>query len=354
VTDRLSFDDALDAALDALRAGMPLEQVLAQQPEHAAALRPLLRTALAARVGRRAGVPEPRDLAGNFVVVRAALERARIADGGSAPRRERPVAPWWQRRLSFASLSVPAGVVAAIAIAGAGGAAAASVAATSARLPQRLAGAAAPGWVHDLVPGGESEHVSAPPPGTSSSATAVASAGEQAAQAPGGGRGELASVSGIVADVRGNTFMLVSADGEWKVQRDADTATRGEVVDGAAATVDGEISGGKQLHARRIDVTRTPIAADDTRPGQGGGDDGTPEAKPDDKKGTPSQSEGDATTEPSDDRTPAASDDLSSPRQADDHTPPGQSKDHTPSGQSGDNGHGGESGDGDSGDKKPQ
>ncbi len=160
MTGRESFDDALDAAIDAVRQGEHIDAVLARFPRHAAALAPLLRSAPFGTPGAGlAAAPMSERLAGNFTIVRAAVERAQMARDAAqnAPRRAaEPRAPWWQRRLAFASLSLPAGVIALAALAGISGAAAASVAVTGNGLqdiPAQVAGFVA----HPLSIGGSGD-----------------------------------------------------------------------------------------------------------------------------------------------------------------------------------------------------
>ena len=171
-----SFDDALDAAIDAMRDGQPLSVILASHPAHAANLLPLLEIALSADAAAgAAGVPPSSRLIENYSVVRAAVRRARMALPAEQPASL--ARPWWQRRLAFASLSLPAGAVAAIVITGASGAAAATVAAARTDIPARVAEAVRSSWVGDLLTGADPSPHSGPtnaaPPATRAAANST-------------------------------------------------------------------------------------------------------------------------------------------------------------------------------------
>ncbi len=120
---RHSFDEALDAAIDAVRRGAPVASVLAAYPEHRDELTALV-TPLSAAPAR--SIP---------------LDAARISAGYRALRvavldaRREPERPWWRRPVSLASLSVPAGIVALAAIGAAGAAAGGAAVATGHDVP---------------------------------------------------------------------------------------------------------------------------------------------------------------------------------------------------------------------------
>ena len=254
-----AFADAFDAALDAVRSGVPIASVLQRHPEHAEALLPLLRQATSAP---RAPRPSPR-LAQNMREVRLALHA----------ERERRATPWWRRPVSFASMSVPAGLLALAAIGGAGAAAGGTAAVvTQTDLPavvQKVAtldfgnGSAtnAPGHGGDLpgVPGGPAD------------------AGNRAATPqPDTGRPTAISVSGAVHDARGNSFTLVTADGEWHVNIDASTTVSGSLAEGAQASVDGDQTGDRNLHALHVTVSALSAPAATETPAGNSDHDATP------------------------------------------------------------------------------
>ena len=129
MNDLETFDDALNGAIDALARGQRIRDVLALHPRHAEALHPLLESAMAMQTDSvTSHVPVPSRLGDHYVIVRAAVERAQIAERAFMPaaRAAASGAPWWKRRLTFASLTLPLGAVALIAFAGAGSAAAAA------------------------------------------------------------------------------------------------------------------------------------------------------------------------------------------------------------------------------------
>ena len=98
-------------------------------------------------------LPPTARLQANFAVVQRALVPAPMPQAASdGPE------PWWGRRLTFATLSLPAGVF-VFAVLGASGAAAATVAATT-DLPERVAETVhhvTPDWSHSIIPGGGDE-----------------------------------------------------------------------------------------------------------------------------------------------------------------------------------------------------
>ena len=69
-TPHESFDDALDAAIDAIRHGQSLDVVLAAHSLHAYQLRPLLDTAITAGGPAAVAVDTCARIASNFGVVR--------------------------------------------------------------------------------------------------------------------------------------------------------------------------------------------------------------------------------------------------------------------------------------------
>ncbi|MBI5288322.1 MAG: hypothetical protein HY873_05065 [Chloroflexi bacterium] len=308
-----TFDDALDAAIDAMRSGDTIDAVLARCPRHAAALRPLLEAAGWADPEEGYMPPGPR-LGENYSRVEAALGRAQWDRDEDAPH-QRIVnrTPWWQRRVALASLSLPAGVF-VFALLGAGGAAAATLAVTT-DLPDRMGEKVetiAPSWAHSVIPGGGNgdgdvdDDVAVAPGGgsptasaaisTATSVAAVAST-EPAASATAHGP-QAVTLSGMVTNIRGNTFELVAVDETYKVQIDAKTVLNGVLAEGSGASVDGELTGSSQVHATRVDVTApaptvdTPPASSPEAPGQG---DHTPPGQAEKTKTPPGQAEGDST-----------------------------------------------------------
>jgi len=281
-----SLDDALDAAIDALRRGEPLPDVLAAHPAHAEALEPLLQTA-AGLSAATAASKIPAGLADNFSIVRAAVQRAQMAQAPETLATERPA--WWQRRLRFASFSVPAGIIAALALAGAAAAAAGTVSELTG-LPSRVERAVTLG----LAGGGSNR-----PGGLIHSTGTPTSASKT--QTPGDlNRPTVIVVSGTVAHVNGNTFTLTNPSGEWKVNTDAQTAINGTIAEGALATIFGDVTAQRNLHAARVDVT-APGQATATSDHATGPQNGH-------------------TPGPQNDRAPGSSNDLT-PGSAADHTP---------------------------------
>ena len=300
MTGRQSFDDALDAALRSLQAGEPLDRVLAAHPAHAATLRPMLETALDVRASAGYEPPSAR-LFEHVAIVRAAAQRAQMDARAAGMRTVTPHAPrWWQRRLTFASMSLPVGIIALMAL-GAGGAAAASVAATSPGLTSQVAGAMRPGWVNDLVPGHED-----PPAGAQRPENTPAGA-----DTPGGAQGPTAvELAGVVEDAHGNVFTLTDGSESWHVQIDSHTSVDGDIADGASVTVSGDVTAERNVHADDVSVTvpaSTPTETA-TPPGQ----DKTPRPEK-----TPAPPE----------KTPPANEPTKGPPA--DHTPPGAAR--TPS-----------------------
>jgi uncharacterized protein YdeI (BOF family) len=240
-----SLDDALDVAIDALRRGEPVSDALAGHPKHAEALEPLLQTAAGLSTAMAAS-EMPAGLADNFSIVRAAVQRAQMAQAPETSAAERPA--WWQRRLRFASLSLPAGVIAALALAGAAAAAAGAVGEVTG-LPSGVERAITLG-----LAGGGSERPSGltHPTGTPTSGAASTSK----TQTPGDlNRPTTTVMSGTIGHVNGNTFTLTSASGEWKVDTDGQTVIDGTIAEGALATISGDVTAQRNLHAARVEVT---------------------------------------------------------------------------------------------------
>lgn len=270
------LDEQLEAALEAIRRGRPVEAALADRRPHDAALRPLLETAAAIEQSPRA--PLSRRIAHNYAIVQAAVERAQMstrAEPAPPPVRS----PWWQRRLAFASFSLPAGAVALVLTAGAAAAATASVVTTD--LGYEVADAVLPHSIVRSVPGvsdnrGPSK-TNGPLPGS-------------APVAPGGGDASdggpvIATVDGIISDINGATFTLTNADGVWQVQTDAATEIAGDILEGASARVTGAVTAEKNLHASTVAASggnavdpsdRTPGSQNTPRPDKTPGPDQTP------------------------------------------------------------------------------
>ncbi len=307
-----SFDQAFDAAIDALRSGDQMPDVLAAHPEHRTELLTLL--AISADVGAAAGVPAPSARLGqNFRVVRAAVLEAQES-------RRRP-SSWWRRPVTFASLSLPAGIFALAAIGAAGAAAGGAVAVSQTGVPAAVEHIVTLG----AVGGGSSPtHDN----GATASAGAPGHGGGAATDVPGiagaateghgnNGGGSAASgtpenpnapvsirLSGTIQDVHGGAFTLQTPDGDWHVNVDGNTTTTGTIADGATATINGTSTAAKILHATSIDVTaapdapvpaaaatQTPVAGPPGNPGHtpaaGGNGNGTPPKTPANSNGTP-------------------------------------------------------------------
>jgi hypothetical protein len=338
MSGRESFDDALDAAIDAIRRGEHIDDVLARYPHHAGALRPLLQSAPFGTPGRGlARAPMSPRLADNFTIVQAAVQRARTAESPLSRSTEQPHVPWQRRRLSYASLSLPAGVIALIAFAGISGAAAASVAVTNSDIPSRVAGFVA----HPLAGvssgddhGGGSAVTPAGIPKNTPDAGSTPGGESVVPTAPGSPAQGTArmTVSGTISNVHGNVFTLTTADGDYKVNIDSATAVSGAIADGVTATVTGAVTGQKNLHAERVsvsDAAGTPAAA----PARADSPTASPANDP-----TP----GEPTPSPSNDHTPGPPADHT-PGPPAGHTP-GPPADHTPPGQGGANGNGRDNG----------
>jgi hypothetical protein len=276
-----TFDDALDHAIDQVRAGASLTDVLAAHPRHASELRPFVETSMQAAASARASIaPLSRGLADNVTIVRAALERERAAARVSAnrqpvPERERaPATPWWARRWGVASLSLPAGAVIFFAFAGAGGAAAATVVAKP-DIAGSVASIVTPHWAEQIVPealGGPQDDA----PGASNS-------NGQEQSPPANGETVHVTLSGVVEAANGGSFTLrAEDDSTWNVQVDVNTNIDGAVLEGASATVSGAQTGSQTVHAEDIDATGgatpTPRPGNGERPATPPGQANTPNA----------------------------------------------------------------------------
>ena len=343
MSPRDSFDDALDAAIDALSHGEHIDAVLARQPRHAAALRPLLESAPfgGAETVRAGAAMSPR-LADNFSIVRAAVQRAQMAQTPSAPRIAPRTAPWWQRRLAFASLSLPAGVIALAAFAGISGAAAASVAATNSDFPARVAEFVTHPPVIGSSHGGEHGATATAPAHTPGAGATVAAAAQTGSPTPPSPNAPtLVTVSGTISEMHGNVFTLTAADGVYKVNTDGTTEITGTIADGATATVTGDATAQKNLHATRVDASGAPDATP-TAPGHGNGNSNGPQNDATPEAPTPGDNS-DSTPGPGNDRTPGPPEGLT----------PGPPGDHTPPGGGGANGNGNGNGNGGGNNKKP-
>ena len=240
------FDDALDATIDAMHRGRPLDAALSDLRGQDAGMRPLLETAAALRGSP--GAPLSRRLAHNYAIVQAAVERAQIA----ARSQPSPVAPtptsWWKRKVTFASLSIPAGAAVVVLTAGAAAAATASVATTE--IGSRVAEVVLPAQLASHLPGGDTHgNTGAPPadPGNGNSPSPFTD------EAPGGdNRPTQITVSGVVSGINGATFTLTNGDGAWLVQTDSATIITGNLWEEASATVAGVATAEQVLHAESV------------------------------------------------------------------------------------------------------
>lgn len=341
MTDLETFDDALNASIDALAVGRRIPELLAQHPRHAEALRPLLESALATQTHAvTSHVPIPSRLGDNYVIVRAAVERAQLAEENFAPgRRSAPTPPWWKRRL--ASMTLPLGAIALVALAGAGSAGA-SVAtggdggiSAIAHLPSNVVDSvqAVNPFSNNGVADGD--HPSAAATRTpANDSTGTASNDGKPPESNDGGATTLnrptdVTVTGNISDTRGASFTLTSGSAAWHVNFDASTTISGAIADGAIATVHGIVTATKNLHANSIDAG-APAATQDV-PTDTPNVNETPGARPTDT------AQSDKTTAPSGDHTPAAGDKTpqsDKTRPGADQTP-GPPPDHTPLGQAG-------------------
>lgn len=333
-----SFDDALDRAIDALQRGEQLDRVLARFPRHAGALRPLLETLEQARRDALSPAAMSPRLADHFSIVRAAVQRAQMP-AQPLPARDAGQPPsWWQRRLTFASRSVPVGAFALLAFAGVSGAAA-SIAVTG--------DVSVPSTVMDLVKepqhwlsgssGGDHDNASnsrQDSPSSDGHATAgngASASSGTATEMPGSeNKPSLITLDGTVSDIHGDVFTLTTAGGVYKVNTDAKTTITGTITDGARATVTGSVTAEKNMHADTVDIAATP-GANDATPTPG--NDKTPGPPADRTPGPPP----DKTTGPPADHTPEAPPGKTTGPPA---TPPGQSG-SAPNGNANGNGNGG-------------
>jgi len=285
---RDSFRDALDAAIDEMRKGRPLEFVLQHHARHEKALRPLLELVQEAHGAVDVAPPPSPRLDTNFDRVRTALHDARVAEPVQLhvkPGMER--APWWARKWAFASLSAPAAIV-LFAFAGATGAAA-SAAVVAPELSAQVVDAVTPEWTETLVQHAgigngadrDERHARVDDDGDDTSGDP---AGDEAVL-PGSNSGEAndgappaletvqpwVTVSGSITKVTGNMFTLVSGEDEWRVQVDGKTLLSGALVEGANASVTGFQPGDDSaIHATEV----TTDAAED--PSVAPGRDATP------------------------------------------------------------------------------
>ena len=272
MTQRDSFDDILDAAIDALRSGASRDHALAAAGASAATMGGLLDTARLLSSPPR--VPGPMRLADHYDIVRAAVERAQLTRSQMLPSDDVAKTPWWSRRFRVASLGVPAGIVAALALFGFA-AAAGGIATTG--VGQDIAGSVRPGWVSDLVETGNDDgERRGDPPGLGPDGENGGNGGNGGAPlSPGADNGPQSVVlSGTVSDVVGGNFTLTAADGEFHVQTDANTVINGAVLEGASATIEGELTADRNLHAKSLTASGGELPAGP--PGQDNGQ------KPDD------------------------------------------------------------------------
>jgi hypothetical protein len=275
---RESFDDALDAAIDQVRSGWLLADVLAAHPQHVTELRPLLEASQSVNDAANAAIPPmPQGLADNFTIVRAALERERMAQAQPPVTQTQPRAPWWQRRWTVASLSMPAAFVLAALFAGAGGAAAATVAVSNTNLGRDVIAAITPDWAGDVVP--SALHL-----GDDDGDNAGNRAADNREDAPGinndSGQGAHPpiTITGVIGDPHGNTFTLSAGDDEWNVQFDSNTEISGGIVDGANATVTGAETGSQTVHGTQISTdagAESPVERGPSGDGNNGNPPGT-------------------------------------------------------------------------------
>ncbi len=179
---RESFDDALDAAIDALRSGRPLATILEEHAAHAHHLQPLLELSTRVHSDVRSAVPP---LAANFSIVRAAIRREKRGRASATRNETGTKTPWWARRAVFASLSLPVGaIIAAVVVTVGTTSATASVVATHPALPGRVTHALRETWVAQLLPVGSGGTEPEPTPSLQVAAT-QSPAATVAAIAPG-------------------------------------------------------------------------------------------------------------------------------------------------------------------------
>jgi hypothetical protein len=284
----LPFDDALDAAIDALQRGRPLDAVVSDHGRTGAMLRPLLETADAARRSITRP-PLSRALEHNYAIVRAAVERAQMAAAAQAGNTDREAtrpAPYWKRRLGFASLSLPVGALALALTVGAAGATASLVATdhggvlgeiVSPVVPDRILPSA---LVHD-----DHDARGAAPAANNDEAPGQTRETPRAENRP-----QEVTVDGVVSDVNGNTFTLTDGDDEYHVQIDGNTDVEGEILEGATAEVTGDMTAEKNVHATDVSAEGgTP--ADRGKPEDKGKPEDTGQPEDPGQPGDPSGSE---------------------------------------------------------------
>ncbi|MBF6600620.1 MAG: hypothetical protein IVW36_08925 [Dehalococcoidia bacterium] len=253
MSGRSSFDDALDVALDSLLAGGAAPSVSATHQEHAGELAHLLVVAAGVRDAAAAAPAPSMRLAGHARAVRLAV---RDAQAGARRRRA-----WWRRPMTFASLSLPAGIVALAAIGAAGAAAGGAVAVSQTGVASR---------VERIVTLGRVGGSDAPPPvatpaGGSDRSGGAAGGPTAVRDSNGGGVASQGTpenpnapvtitVSGVIREINGGTFTLETESATWKVNHDGTTVITDTIAEGAFATVTGTATADRNLHAARIDV----------------------------------------------------------------------------------------------------
>jgi hypothetical protein len=228
-----SFDDALDASLDAIGRGEEIEGVLAAHPRHAAKLRPLLDATL---VARAVGAPEPKRLYANFAAVRSAIRDARVIREIKPARQPASLRIGGERRLSFASL------YAFILIASVSSVAGASVPID--------AGDVVPSFVQNLVLSGPAESPTADVAPSAPAPMAAATDSTAADSVP----SMSITLNGQAGDLSLSGFTLVSGENSWTVSLDGATAITGELRDGATVTLVGYATGATGIHAQSLVV----------------------------------------------------------------------------------------------------
>lgn len=265
MSPRETFDDALDATIDSLTSASRFEHMLAVYPEHRDALRPLLDTAVELHRGaqRSRAVNNSRmspDLAANFSVVRAALQRAQISSPVE-PTPLRPQPTWWRRRV--ASLSLP--VIALMAAIGITGATAGTYAVSSTT--------GVPGAIDGLI-AGHADHAppidatqSAPQGDDDASPAIPGTTSDRPPRAPVSGGGlvnrQARDVAGFMSGVSATGFHLSGAGGDWQVTLRSDTRIEGEIAEGSSAVVQGVVTTAGAIEASSVHVTPSPpVAAD--------------------------------------------------------------------------------------------
>lgn len=261
MTGEARLEQALDQAIDALRAGADIDGALRGARGQEQLLRPLVEVADRLR-DEALPPPYPARLDDHWTIVRAAIERAEM---GRQARREDEPAGGWRLRLPLGSM--PARVTAALALVAAAGITGAAASALTTDAGAQLAEVVTPGWIEWAVPGvdevPDARPAQMPPPATDQapSADAPGNAGE----APGSvNQPTVAEVSGVVRDANGGTFVLVAAYGDWLVQMDANTQVTGTLADGAAAEVSGFVTAERSMHATSAVFSGGTAPVDDT------------------------------------------------------------------------------------------